>query len=106
MGAVCENGRRRRVGKARALLVCLGSAVAALGCQTGRSFSDGCPGIYSGVRYYNSQIGELPWDGKIFFAFDLPLSAVFDTVALPATAFLDPERPAEGWVPGCAWADR
>ncbi len=102
MGRVCGNVRRRRIGSAGALLVAL--SVAIFGCQTSRSFSDGCPSIYSGVRYYNSQISGIPWDGKIFFAFDLPFSAMFDTLLLPFTAFADPVRPPEGWVPGCEWA--
>jgi uncharacterized protein YceK len=76
------------------------------GCQTGRSFDQGCPGVYSGVRYYADQIGETPFDGKIFFTFDLPLSAVLDTLLLPATAFIEPERPEYGWPVGCRWAAR
>ena len=75
-----------------------------VGCQTSRSFSAGCPGIYSGVRYYNHQMEFMPWDGKIFFIADLPFSALFDTLLLPFTAFADPKRPEEGWVPGCKWA--
>ena len=38
-----------------------------IGCQSTRSWQQGCPGIYSGVRYYYEQIGELPYDGRIFF---------------------------------------
>jgi len=74
------------------------------GCQTARSFDKGCPGVYSGLRYYGDQIGEMPPDGKIFFTFDLPLSAVLDTLLLPITPFVDRRRPEAGWAPGCRWA--
>jgi uncharacterized protein YceK len=74
------------------------------GCQTSRSWDDGCPGVYSGVRYYASQRDSLPWDGRVFFTLDLPLTAVIDTLLLPASAFVDPVRPEGGWVPGCRWA--
>jgi uncharacterized protein YceK len=86
----------------------LGALIAALalslGCQTTRSFDQGCPGIYSGVRYYGDQIGALPADGKLFFTLDLPLSAVLDTLLLPATAFTERKRPPLGWPEGCQWA--
>lgn len=95
-----------RIGSSRVLLLCMAACVSMLGCQTSRSFSEGCPGVYSGVRYYNQQIAAMPWDGKIFFAADLPLSALLDTLLLPFTAFSDPKRPPEGWVPGCAWKEK
>ena len=86
----------------------LGALIAALtlslGCQTTRSFDQGCPGIYSGVRYYGDQIGALPADGKLFFTLDLPLSAVLDTLLLPAMAFMERKRPPLGWPEGCQWA--
>jgi uncharacterized protein YceK len=82
--------------------VLLGSMV---GCQTVRSWDAGCPGIYSGVRYFASQRDSLPWDGKVFFTFDLPLTMVTDTLLLPASAFVDRKRPVAGWVPGCRWAE-
>jgi uncharacterized protein YceK len=75
------------------------------GCQTTRSWNDGCPGIYSGVRYFASQRDSLPWDGKVFFTLDLPLTVVIDTLLLPASAWVDPVEPKGGWVPGCRWAD-
>ncbi len=56
--------------------------ISMLGCQTSRSWQQGCPGVYSGVRYYRDQVGELPVDGKIFFTLDLPLTAVADTILL------------------------
>ena len=82
----------------------VGLLLAALcGCQTSRSFEQGCPGVYSGVRYFDSQVGGLPPDGKIFFVLDLPFSAILDTLLLPATFFVEPRRPAGGWSPGCSW---
>ncbi len=74
------------------------------GCQTTRSWNDGCPGVYSGVRYFASQQDSLPWDGKVFFTLDLPLTVVADTLLLPASAWVDPASPNGGWVPGCRWA--
>ena len=84
----------------------LGAALAlfSLGCQTTRSWVQGCPGVYSGVRYYSDQFAWLPFDGKVFFSFDLPLSAVVDTIALPVTIFASPSRPAAGFPRGCRWA--
>ena len=76
------------------------------GCQTSRSFDQGCPGVYSGVRYYADQVAEIPADGKVFFTLDLPLSAITDTLLLPATFFVEPERPEAGWLVGCRWVDR
>ena len=73
----------RRVKRWLITALLLGST---LGCQTVRSWDSGCPGIYSGVRYYGSQRGSLPWDGKVFFAIDLPLTMVTDTLLLPASA--------------------
>lgn len=70
-----------------------------------RSFQEGCADVYSGVRYYGDQIGTLPFDGKLFFTLDLPLTAVTDTLLLPLTAFAEPERPQAGFAPGCRWAD-
>jgi uncharacterized protein YceK len=83
-------------------VVLLGSA---LGCQTVRSWDAGCPGIYSGVRYYANQRDSLPWDGKVFFTFDLPLTMIADTLLLPASALVDRETPEAGWVAGCRWAN-
>jgi uncharacterized protein YceK len=82
----------------------IAASVLSVGCQTTRSFDQGCPGIYSGVRYYNDQIGDLPADGRLFFTLDLPLSAVLDTLLLPATAFMEQEKPPLGWPVGCQWA--
>jgi uncharacterized protein YceK len=76
------------------------------GCQTTRSFNEGCPGVYSGIRYYTEQIGDLPADGKIFFTLDLPFTVIADTLALPITSFAKPERPEHGWLPGCQWVSR
>jgi len=93
----------RRLVAVRLAAVIAASALV-VGCQTARSFDQGCPGLYSGVRYYGSQIGDLPADGKLFFTLDLPLSAVLDTLLLPATAFVEPKKPPLGWPAGCRWA--
>ena len=82
------------------------AASSLLGCQTGRSWTEGCPGVYSGVRYFEDHVGELPLDGRIFFVLDLPLSAAMDTVLLPATVFMKPKRPSHGFAPGCRWATK
>jgi uncharacterized protein YceK len=74
------------------------------GCQSLRSWDQSCPGVYSGARFFGDQIGELPWDGKIFFSLDLPLTLVVDTLSLPVTAFAERRRPPMGWVVGCRWA--
>ena len=87
----------------RALAIALSSALL-LGCQTARSIEGGCPGIYAGMRFVADQWGELPWDGRIFFLIDVPFSAVADTLALPATAFMEPSKPEGGYAPGCHWA--
>jgi uncharacterized protein YceK len=76
-----------------------------LGCSSVRSW-DQCPGIYSGVRYNRERGDQVPVDGKIFFALDLPLTALADTLALPATAFADPRAPAGGFSAGCRWVSR
>ncbi len=75
-----------------------------LGCQTSRSWSEGCPGVYSGVRYFQDHVSYLPFDGKIFFLLDLPVSVAMDTVLLPATVFMKPQRPPGGFARGCEWA--
>jgi uncharacterized protein YceK len=75
------------------------------GCQTFLSWGDDCPGVYSGVRYFSSQRDSLPWDGKVFYTLDLPLTAVGDTLLLPFSAWVDPVKPRGGWVPGCRWLD-
>lgn len=90
-----------------ALRLGLLAAIAALlgGCQSLRSWQGGCPGVYSGLRYYGDQVGTLPFDGKLFFSFDLPFTAIVDTFALPVTAFSDPQRPVQGYPIGCRWRD-
>ena len=92
----------RRVKRWLIAVVLLGST---LGCQTVSSWDSGCPGIYSGARYFRSQRDSLPWDGKVFFAFDLPLTLVADTLLLPWSAWVDRETPLGGWVAGCRWAE-
>ena len=89
-----------RIGLVLALSAC------SFGCQSTRSWQQGCAGVYSGVKYYGDQIGELPVDGRIFFSIDLPLTAVIDTLALPFTAFAKPRKPKGGFPIGCRWAQR
>ncbi len=76
------------------------------GCQTSRSWEQGCPGVYSGIRYSGDQVGGLPVNGKIFFALDLPLTAVADTAPLPVSVFMKPKRLRYGLAPGCTWAKK
>ena len=76
------------------------------GCQTFRSWEQGCPGIYSGIRFYTEQVGELPFDGRVFFTVDLIPTSIADTLSLPGTAFAEPEAPAGGFALGCRWATR
>jgi len=75
-----------------------------LGCQTIRSWSDGYPGVYSGVRYFEDHVSWLPLDGKIFFLTDLLVSAAMDTVLLQITIFMEPKRPPRSFARGCKWA--
>ncbi len=82
------------------------ASILTLGCQTIRSWEQGCPGVYSGIRYYGDQWGGLPVDGKIFFTLDLPLTAVADTTLLPVSVFMKPKRPRYGFAPGCTWAKK
>jgi len=82
------------------------AASLALGCQTTRSFSQGCGGTYSGVRYYQDQSTFIPLDGKIFFTFDLPLTVIADTLLLPVSWLADPQTPTGGFPPGCRWAGK
>ena len=82
------------------------ASLSMLGCQTSRSWEKGCPGVYSGIRYYREQVSALPVDGKIFFTLDLPLTAVADTTLLPVSVFLKPKRPRHGFPPGCRWANK
>ena len=74
-------------------------------CQSTRSWQEGCPGVYSGARYYADIVPTVPFDGKVFFTLDLIPTLVVDTLALPVTAFADPKPPAGGFVIGCRWAD-
>jgi uncharacterized protein YceK len=74
------------------------------GCQTAQSWNSGCPGLYSGVRYFANQQSSLPWDGKVFFTLDLPLTVAADTLLLPVSSLVERKKPMAGWVPGCRWA--
>lgn len=77
----------------------------ASGCQSMRSWSEGCADVYSGARYYAEITPTVPFDGKVFFTLDLIPTLVVDTLALPVTAFAEPEPPPGGFVVGCEWAD-
>ncbi len=97
---------RNRAGRALVRWLAIAALLSLLGgCQTARSWGQGCPGVYSGVRYFSSQIQSVPWDGKIFFGIDLPISAVADTLLLPASLFVEPKRPEMGFSLGCRWAE-
>lgn len=76
------------------------------GCQTSRSWEQGCPGVYSHIRYPGDQVGGLPVDGKIFFTLDLPLTAVAHTTLFPVSVFKKPKRPRDGFAPGCTCAEK
>lgn len=82
-------------------LLCLIAACSLLGCQTARSWSEGCPGVYSGVRYFQSDVSWLPFDEKIASLLDLPVSAAMDTALLPVTVFMKPKRPSRNSTHGC-----
>ena len=85
-------------------LVCGLALISLLGCQTSLSWDEGCPGAYSGVRYFWDQVDALPFDGKLFYILDLPLTSVADTILLPVSVFMEPTRPRLGFAPGCTWA--
>ncbi len=82
------------------------ASISMLGCQTSRSWEKGCPGVYSGVRYYRERMGVLPVDGKIFFTLDLPITIAADTALLPVSVFMKPKRPRGGFASGCRWVLR
>lgn len=81
------------------------------GCGTVNSFANGCPGTYAGVRQdlalleaygqpdavapevplgVDGSLGDL-WD-RVFVSFDVPLSALADSLALPYTATANPAQ--------------
>ena len=80
------------------------ASLSMFGCQTSRSWEKGCPGVYSGVRYYRDQMGGLPMDGRIFYTLDLPFTIAADTALLPVSVFVKPQRPRYGFASGCRWA--
>ena len=86
------------------VLVAILLVINSFGCQSTRSWSQGCPGVYSGVKFYQEQIDEVPMDGRIFFTLDLPFTLIADTLALPVTAFAEPKSPPGGYPVGCKWA--
>ncbi len=53
-------------------LVCGLTSISLLGCQTGRSWDQECRGVYSGVRYYWGQVGEVLVDGKLWWCNPIP----------------------------------
>ncbi len=90
----------------RSWILFLIAASSLLGCQTTRSWDEGCPGVYSGVRYFEDHVSELPIDGRIFFLLDLPVSAAMDTALLPIAVFMKPHRPNYGFQSGCRWVTK
>lgn len=73
------------------------------GCATFASINDGCPGVYSGVKYNRAyeDSSNVTWqrdpDQELLLLLDLPLSAAMDTILLPYTAFAKPHKhPAGG----------
>lgn len=91
--------------RVRRLAVLAFGALLLVGCQSTRSWQQGCPGIYSGVRYYADISSDVPWDGRVFFTIDLIPTSIVDTLALPATAFVKPSPPPGGFPVGCRWAN-
>ena len=87
------------------LVACALGALLLTSCQATRSWQDGCPGVYSGARYYSDITPTVPLDGKLFFTLDLIPTLVLDTLAIPVTAFVKREKPTGGYVVGCRWAD-
>jgi uncharacterized protein YceK len=87
-------------------LLFLIAASSLIGCQTARSWSEGCLGVYSGVRYFQDHVSHLPVDEKVFVLLDLPVSAAVDTALLPATIFMRPGPPLHRTAPGCRWATK
>ena len=92
------------------------------GCGTVSSVSSGCSGPWSGVRFDGDLLGAYGaellaarevalgvdgwladgWD-TVMVAFDLPLSALVDTLAAPATLALGQNTPEPVGL-GCRWA--
>ncbi len=64
------------------------------------------PGSLFERSLFRGSSGGLPVNGKIFFALDLPLTAVADTALLPVSVFMKPKRPRYGLAPGCTWAKK
>jgi uncharacterized protein YceK len=76
------------------------------GCSTLASLNEGCPGVYSGVKYNRAfeESDVVTWrktpDQQVILLVDLPLSAALDTILLPFTWFVGSrEHSADG--PGC-----
>lgn len=88
----------------RRLAVAAALAATIVGCQSVRSWEQGCPGVYSGVKYYGETLPESSWDEAIAASIDLPLSALIDTLALPFTSFAKPKEGPGGFPLGCKWA--
>lgn len=88
-------------------LICVSLIAAssfASGCSTIESLSSDdptTPKIYGGVRLHlrgqsEADAGSEQLGKKVVAAiFDLPLSAICDTLLLPVTAFLEPDSPEE-----------
>lgn len=88
-----------------AAILLLALALPLGGCASLRSWTSGCPGVYSGVRYTSELWPWLPFDGRVFYGLDVPFSALVDTLAVPVTAFVGPREAGQaGVVRGCHWA--
>jgi hypothetical protein len=82
------------------------SSEPAAGLSNGPLVDRGLSASILGVRDLEDHLGELPTDGRIFLVVDLPVSAAIDTVLLPATAFMKPRRPSQGFAACFRWVKK
>jgi uncharacterized protein YceK len=87
------------------LVAVIAAAALLSGCGTINSYANGCGGKYSGLYTDLEYLGTYRefHDAADFsqVGFDVLLSTVLDTVALPVTAFLEPSA---NNTYGCNWA--
>lgn len=106
-------GRAGRTGRTGPWALVRASGLAAVlalvlssSCATVTSLNEGCPGVYSGVKYNRGfeDSDLVTWKEQplqeLYLLVDLPFSAVLDTVLLPYTYFATPRGPAAPG-PGC-----